>query len=216
MANITTRGLAPTLTVVDGKPTTTSNDIAKHFGKDHAKVMRDIRALLEQLPKGYESNFGLIQIDVDLGQSRTRKDPAYRITRDGFTLLAMGFTGKRALTFKLAYIEAFNRLEAKQASSLPSLVNRRFLVMFDHTGKEQTQPIDPAAYVLTAKQIVAAAKQGEFGADINRELAQLAQRDPQLAEFEELVSALSPTDRKLWLAYTNGFCWGRKVPRLAA
>jgi hypothetical protein len=89
-------------------------------------------------------------------------------------------------------------------------------VWFDDAGKEQTQPIDPAAYVLTAKQIVAAAKQGEFGAAINRELAQLAPRDAQLSEFEELVSTLSPTDRKLWLAYTNGFCWGRNGGRLAA
>jgi phage regulator Rha-like protein len=42
-----------------------------------------------------------------------RKDPAYRLTRDGFTLLAMGFTGKRALQFKLAYIDAFNKMEAE-------------------------------------------------------------------------------------------------------
>ena len=50
-----------------------------------------------------------------------RKDPAYLMTRDGFTFLAMGFTGPRAAVFKEAYIEAFNKMEAelknkKQAS----------------------------------------------------------------------------------------------------
>jgi len=49
---------------------------------------------------------------VDTGNGATRESPAYNLTRDGFTLLAMGFTGKKALAFKLAYIDAFNRMEA--------------------------------------------------------------------------------------------------------
>lgn len=109
--------IALVLTVIDGKPTTTSLDIARHFGKRHDDVLRLIRNLLEQLPEGYARNFAAIKIDTDLGMGRTRQDPAYRITRDGFTLLAMGFTGKKALQFKLAYIDAFNRLEAELSSN---------------------------------------------------------------------------------------------------
>lgn len=105
--------VARAVTVVDGKPTTTSLDIARRFGKRHTNVLQLIRNLLDQLPKGYALNFELIQIDTNLSLGRTRKDPAYRITRDGFTLLAMGFTGKRALQFKLAYIDAFNQMEAQ-------------------------------------------------------------------------------------------------------
>lgn len=48
----------------------------------------------------------------------------YIIFRDGFTLLAMGYTGPEAMRFKLAYIEAFNRMEAELArrnrSALPA------------------------------------------------------------------------------------------------
>ena len=52
-------------------------------------------------------------VDVQIGSEAIRKYAAYRPTRDGFTLLAMGFTGKKALQFKLAYIDAFNRTEEK-------------------------------------------------------------------------------------------------------
>lgn len=111
--------IALVLSVVDGKPTTTSLDIARHFGKLHNEVLRRIANLLEQLPTDFtERNFALSEYTDDSG----RKLPAYRITRDGFTLLAMGFTGKKALQFKLAYIDAFNRMEAQltqQPGNLP-------------------------------------------------------------------------------------------------
>jgi Rha family phage regulatory protein len=102
-------GLAPTLAVIDGIPTTTSLDVARHFGKQHLHVMERIRALLPDLPPEHQSNFRLVDYDDAKGEKR----PAYNLTRDGFTLLAMGFTGARALKFKLAYIDAFNRMEAE-------------------------------------------------------------------------------------------------------
>lgn len=107
------QAIAPTLAVVDGKPTTTSLEVARHFNRPHGEVMRRIRTLLEQLPADHQCNFALMLSDVAIGSGATRQDPAYRITRDGFTLLAMGFTGKKALAFKLAYIDAFNRMEAE-------------------------------------------------------------------------------------------------------
>lgn len=104
--------LAPVVSVVDGKPTTTSVDVARKFGKRHDHVMRLIRNLIAQLPDGGVPNFGETPYtDSQNGQTY----PAYRLTRDGFTLLAMGFTGKKALAFKLAYIDAFNRMEAELA-----------------------------------------------------------------------------------------------------
>lgn len=115
--------LMPDLSIEDGQITTTSLQVAEHFGKRHADVLRAIKDLLKELPKGYRRNFALIQIETDLGMGRTRKDPAYRMTRDGFALLAMGFTGKEALQWKLAYIDAFNKmekvlLEQRQAAAL--------------------------------------------------------------------------------------------------
>ncbi len=105
---------SPALTIVDGKPTTLSTDVARHFGKRHDNVVRDIENLRAQLDPDHLLNF------EETEQSRSSplngapiSARAYRLTRDGFTLLAMGFTGKKALAFKLAYIDAFNRMEAE-------------------------------------------------------------------------------------------------------
>ena len=114
--------IAPELQIVDGHVTTTSVQVAEHFGKAHAKVLRDIRNLLDGMPEKHKANFGLMQIDVEIGNGAIRKDPAYRLTRDGFTLLAMGFTGKEALQWKLAYIDTFNRMEAALTSSAPDRI----------------------------------------------------------------------------------------------
>ena len=103
--------ISPALAVIDGIPTTTSTQVAEHFGKLHKDVLKAIRGL--GCTTGfYERNFAPIQIDVDLGLGRTRQDPAFRLTRNGFTFLAMGFTGPEADRFKEAYIEEFDRMEA--------------------------------------------------------------------------------------------------------
>ena len=122
------RAIEPILAVVDGTPTTTSNEVARHFGKRHDNVMQAIAALRDQVGPDHALNFQEMVNEVQVGSGAVRKDPAYRLTRDGFTLLAMGFTGKKALTFKLAYIDAFNRMEAQlrgQATSAPYSVAPR-------------------------------------------------------------------------------------------
>ncbi|MES2973362.1 MAG: Rha family transcriptional regulator [Pseudomonadota bacterium] len=89
--------------------TTTSQQVAAVFGKRHAHVLDKIRALAQQLPAEFnEPNFRAVAFIDGKGESRV----AYQITRDGFTLLAMSFTGKKALSFKLAYIAAFNAMAA--------------------------------------------------------------------------------------------------------
>lgn len=87
-----------------------SLQVAQEFGKEHSHVLRDIRELdcSEEFNK---SNFGLIQQTVDLGNGRTRKDPMYLITKDGFMFLVMGYRGKKAATIKEAYIKRFNDME---------------------------------------------------------------------------------------------------------
>lgn len=97
----------------DGAPTVSSKEVALHFQKKHKDVLRDIERIRSVTPKDfYQRNFAPIEIDVLLPHSGgIRKDPAYRLTRDGFSLLAMGFTGKAAVMWKLKYIEAFNALE---------------------------------------------------------------------------------------------------------
>ena len=84
----------------------TSLDVAETFGKEHARVLRDIRELdcSEEFRHG---NFA----ESYYVNSQNKKQPMYYITRDGFTLLAMGYTGEKAMQFKEAYIKQFNAME---------------------------------------------------------------------------------------------------------
>ncbi|RTI89798.1 phage regulatory protein [Campylobacter jejuni] len=98
----------------------TSLDVAKVFGKRHFHVLRDIENILNDLREiGTSqdlSNFGETYRNTEIRgfgkvKGKTRKDRCYNLTRDGFSLLAMGFTGKKALQFKIAFINAFNEME---------------------------------------------------------------------------------------------------------
>lgn len=88
-----------------------SLQVAEYFEKSHRHVLDSIRKITE--PKNglseefSKSNFGLSSYNDTTG----RKLPCYCMTRDGFTLLAMGFTGRKALQFKEAYINRFNEME---------------------------------------------------------------------------------------------------------
>ena len=82
-----------------------SKDIAEHFGKDHKVVLRAIREIL------VEQNCATKFYQETTYQNRGKDYKEYLMNRDGFSLLAMGFTGKKALQWKLKYIEAFNEME---------------------------------------------------------------------------------------------------------
>ena len=99
------------LTVENDKPMASSLQVAKHFGKRHADVLRSIEAIKKEAPEDWcERNFAFISNITELGHAE-RNDPAYMMTRDGFTFLAMGFTGKRAIKWKISYIDAFSAME---------------------------------------------------------------------------------------------------------
>lgn len=111
----------PDLEIIEGQITTTSNQVAAHFGKRHADVIRAIKKM--EIPAEYrERNFALTFNEVPGPNGAVRKDPAYRITRDGFTLLAMGFTGKEAMQWKVAYLTAFNQMEQELLARTPYTV----------------------------------------------------------------------------------------------
>lgn len=84
----------------------TSLDVAETFGKEHNKVLRDIREL-DCSDEFRLSNFGQSSY-VNL---QGKKMPMYYMTRDGFTLVAMGYTGEKAMKFKEGYIRQFNEME---------------------------------------------------------------------------------------------------------
>lgn len=102
----------PTVQITDGHATTLSTQVAEYFGKRHDNVLRDIRSLIKKCPELRLLNFVETQQLVKVGAVE-RHIVVYRMDRKGFTLLAMGFTGEPALKFKIAYIDAFDEMEAK-------------------------------------------------------------------------------------------------------
>lgn len=94
--------------------------VAEKFGKNHKDVIEVITSILVKAENSAQTDnqqlakmFALVEYDVPLnnGTGAVRKAPMYVMNRDGFTLLAMGFTGEKALKFKLEYINAFNQME---------------------------------------------------------------------------------------------------------
>ena len=80
--------------------------VAEKFGKEHRRVMQDIREL------GCSQSFREHNFVLSSYNSLQNKElPMYAMTKDGFTLLAMGYTGELAMKFKEEYISAFNKME---------------------------------------------------------------------------------------------------------
>lgn len=97
----------------DNKDTARANSllVAKIFGKRHADVLRSIETIL-QPDEGLSEEFRQRNFALSSYRSeQNKKLPCYNLTRDGFTLLVMGFTGPKAMRFKEAYIRRFNEME---------------------------------------------------------------------------------------------------------
>lgn len=89
-----------------GNPITTSLIVAELFEKNHRDVLESIKNLVAE-------NSAAKFFAFSSYENRGKKYPMYLMTRDGFSLLVMGFTGERALKFKITFIEAFNAMEQK-------------------------------------------------------------------------------------------------------
>lgn len=105
--------LMPVVSIVNNNVTALSTDVAKFFGKVHRNVVRDIEELISKLPSSRLLNFERSEVSIpsNIKNAPNRIIKAYRMTRDGFTLLVMGWTGEKALQFKLVWLDAFNRME---------------------------------------------------------------------------------------------------------
>ncbi|PCP68828.1 phage regulatory protein, partial [Enterococcus faecalis] len=97
---------------------TSSLQVAEVFGKEHKVVLKAI----DEIKQGVAQNYAdLFYEDTYIHPQNKQSYRQVIMNRDGFTLLAMGFTGQKALKFKLKYIEAFNQMEEllKTQSNLP-------------------------------------------------------------------------------------------------
>ncbi len=101
----------------NGQILTNSLLVAEKFSKQHKHVIDTIRKLISSAENSAQFFASTTYIDES-----GKKNLMYVMNRDGFTLLAMGFTGEKALQFKLDYIEAFNKMEQtiKKGCSLPN------------------------------------------------------------------------------------------------
>lgn len=88
------------LSMRNGKPVVSSRQIAENFDKNHRDVLRAVDNLKEDV-----RNFAQMFFESTEADSYGREQRTYLMNRDGFTLLAMGFTGKAALEWKLKYMQ---------------------------------------------------------------------------------------------------------------
>ena len=110
--------IAAHIAVVDGKPTTTTQDIAEVFGKRHDRVMAIVRQRIAEAGEWGIHNF------VDTPYTNPQNGQTYsviRMSKKGFAFVVQKFTGKKAVEFQLAYVDEFERMEmALLAQSQPA------------------------------------------------------------------------------------------------
>lgn len=195
--------LLPMITERDGIPVTTSRAVAEQFGKQHKNVIQAIEGLRATLDETEDGNaFNRLNFQpVTLPDGKGEKRPAYLLTRDGFTLLAMGFTGAKAVQFKVAYINAFNRMErlirgggvSAPAPALKS-IERRLEALEQATEAQTADLSEVGATFLQA--IRAAIESGEYY--ISRPYSKTAETGKQLGRRERVMNAvpIQPEERE--------------------
>lgn len=157
------------LSTQNGEPVASSRQIAESFGKEHKHVLRDIENLI-----GGESKIGLSSMffKSEYISAQNKKLPEYLMNRDGFTLLAMGFTGKAALEWKLKYIQAFNAME-KQLAQRPQLSRSELMAQALIAAHDELEHKDRQIAELTPKGIFADAVSASKKSILVGELAKL-------------------------------------------
>ena len=132
------------LSTQNGEPVASSRQIAESFEKNHRDVLRAVDNLKEDV-----RNFAQMFFETTVPDSYGREQRAYLMKRDGFTLLAMGFTGKAALEWKLKYIAAFNEME-KKLTEQPQLTRSQLLATALIAAHEELEEKDKRIKLLTA------------------------------------------------------------------
>lgn len=155
------------LSTQNGEPVASSRDVAKRFGKEHKDVLRAIKSITAQ-------NCAVTQMfyQSEYTAGTGKKYPMYLMNRDGFSLLAMGFTGKEAVQWKLKYIEAFNQME-KQLAQRPQLSRAELMAQALIAAHDELEHKDAQIAELTPKGIFADAVSASKKSILVGELAKL-------------------------------------------
>ena len=184
---------SPTCDLVEienGQPVTTSLKIAELFGKNHKEVLRDIR---DRISPNVSNDFTQRNFaPSSYADSTGRNLPMYYLTRDGFTMVAMGYTGPKAMQFKEAYINEFNKMEA----------------MLQKTRPNADDLINQAATKITSKLFPQFVKtvSSTLSKDIVEQIRSLPQGEQLLQQPVELAPVEKP--KKFFITLYIIMTWG--------
>lgn len=155
------------LSTQNGEPVVSSRQIAENFDKNHRDVLRAVDNLKEDV-----RNFAQMFFEGTDQDSYGREQRAYLMNRDGFTLLAMGFTGKAALEWKLKYIAAFNEME-KKLTEQPQLTRSQLLATALIAAHEELEEKDKQIETMKPKALFADAVSASGQSILVGEMAKL-------------------------------------------
>lgn len=160
--------------VENGQPVTTSLKVAEIFGKQHYHVLRDIQ---DKLLPNVSDTFGLSNFGLSSYVNEQNKhQPMYYITRDGFTMLAMGYTGPKAMQFKEMYINEFNKMAAMLQKRRPN----------------NEDLIDQAATKITSKLFPQFVK--TVSSTLSKDIVERIRSLPQGEQLLQIPQAVEPTE----------------------
>ncbi len=124
---------------IDGELVVTSRQVAENFEKRHADVLRVIEDLNSENAILRSQKYFIETYYKVEGNNKNYKE--YLLTRDGFSLLVMGFTGSKALQWKLKYIEAFNKMEQAIKGQAKRLSTEEMLELQFRYAKEVKEEV---------------------------------------------------------------------------
>lgn len=183
-------------------PVVTSRNVAEYFHKRHDRVLKDIDNLISEINEvatqspiletdtaDYSSKLSATTKDfppilgvthfkeISYIASNGKPNREFEMTKDGFTLLATGFTGKEALKWKLKYVEAFNRIE-----KILSRVNHF------HFNDSQAFTSGRCAYTIDSREVaeMVGKKHSELLKDIRRYIEQFNEVNIPSVDCEQL------------------------------
>lgn len=123
------------VTIINNQAVVSSRQVAESFGKMHKHVLDSIGEIIKAENSALTSMFFESSYKAGTGKSY----PEYLMNRDGFTLLAMGFNGPKALQWKLKYIQAFNEMEEqlKNTFKLPQTYKEALVALVEQVGENE-------------------------------------------------------------------------------
>lgn len=153
------------------QPLTNSKLVAEVFNKPHDNVLKAIRKILQGgIVKNDETP--MFEETTYINEQNKQSYPMFIMNQDGFTLLAMGFNGKKAMEFKLKYIEAFNRMKKEIESSKPAV---------------------PQTYLEALKSLVKSEEEKQqLALENKRQLEQIATISKENAELGNKITEMLP------------------------